>query len=182
MTWLLENSDTVSTLVGLAGSGLQGYSTMASARVDAANLRERAAADRYDAAVAEDMARSEMEGAQADASDFRREQSARVAASRAVAAGSGFTMEGSPMMIDEAGLAEIEFGVQRIVHAGEVRAHRLRQKGELLERRAGVEDRNAGYALQAGRIGVLTDAANSFSKGLSRIQPTVVSGGGVTFG
>lgn len=179
--------------------GLDVFSSIREGQVNKANLLEQAAADRFDAEVAEQLAVSEMEGAAADAVDFRRAQSARAAASRAAAAGSGFTMEGSPMMVDAATLSEIEFGVSRIIGQAQVRAHRLRQEGTLLRRKADVGVGNARRALTAGVIGAVSSTVRGVGGAIAdyreaaRSSPTVGVGspldirpplitGGVAFG
>lgn len=138
---------------GVAGAVLEGESNAMAAE-------ERARADKFNAVIAEQEAASELESARADSSDFRRAQSARVAASRARASGSGFALEGSPMLIDEAALTEIEFTVSRRMHAGQVKAHRLKQESSLLKRHAKVEGINARLARHAGTISAIGTAAS----------------------
>ena len=111
----------------------------------------RAAADRFNAAVSEQLAESETERAGAEATDFRRAQSARQASSRARLAASGLALEGSPLMVDENIFSEIEFGAARLVHAGQVTATRLRNQATLLRRSADFDTETAINTREAGR-------------------------------
>ncbi|MDP2618649.1 MAG: hypothetical protein Q8P46_00490 [Hyphomicrobiales bacterium] len=146
----------ISLVSGIAGTQLEAET---SARQD----EEKAAVDLFNAKVAEQEAVAEMETAEGDAVDFRRAQSARVAASRAVMAGSGFTLEGSPILVDQAALAEIELGVQRVLHTGRSKAATLRQEGTLLTRRAKTSRINAGLTRKAGTIASIGQAAKGFA-------------------
>lgn len=167
--------------VGIAMQGLSLITDLTGGRLEtAANVakaKEQADTDRFNAAVAEQQARGELEGSQADAADFRRAQSARLAASRASQAASGFVLEGSPLIADQAAVAEIEFGAQRIVSEGRKSAERLRQEGTLLTRSATVEDQNAKLEKSAGLIKSLGTAA----RGITSIGSTL-STSGVKFG
>lgn len=153
--------------VGILAQGLSLFSGIAGDKLEAsllaAQAKERADVDRFNATVAEQQAKHALEGSQADAGDFRRAQEARLAASRAVQAGSGFTLEGSPLLVNETALAEIEFGVQRIISGGRNEAAASRQQGTLLTRSAAAEDRNAKLAKQAGAIKALGTAARGFT-------------------
>lgn len=135
------------------GSSVAGALT--EGRTEAFNAEERARVDRFNALVAEQEAKSEMDATRADASDFRKAQSARMAASRAREAASGFALEGSPLLVDEATLSEIEFGVSRIMHAGQVKSTRLKTQASLLRRSAETEKINAKLAKRAGIIGAI---------------------------
>src|SRR3990167_8504990 len=138
---------------GVAGAKLEG-------EVNAYNYEEKAKIDRFNALVAEQEAKSEMDSTRADVSDFRRIQSARVASSRARQAASGFALEGSPLLVDEAALTEIEFGVSRLIHAGQVKATRLKTQSQLLKRSADVSDVNAKSARRAGTLAAFGAAAS----------------------
>lgn len=146
MSFLLTQA--ASVFAGAFGDGLDAQNT-------AANAENRADVDRFNALVAEQEAKAEMDSARADASDFRRAQSARVAAARARRAGSGFALEGSPMLVDEAALTEIEFGVSRIMHRGVVRETRKKTEASLLRNSADVEERNAKSARRAGFVSAI---------------------------
>jgi hypothetical protein len=160
----------ISLVSGIAGTAM-------SAGTEAGQFEEKAAVDLFNAKVAEQEARSEMETAEGDAIDFRRAQSARVAASRAVAAGSGFTLEGSPIMVDQAALAEIELGVQRVLHTGRSKAAALRTESTLLKRRAQTSRTSAGLTRQAGFI----SSIGQIGKGIAGFGSTL-STLGVQFG
>lgn len=161
MSFLLDalSSNVLGIFANVAGTKL-------TAENDAMNAEERARTDRFNAIVAEQEAKSEMEGTRADASDFRRAQSARLAASRARQAGSGFALAGSPMLINEASLAEVEFGVSRIIHAGLLKENRLKTQALLLNRSASVEDRNAKFSRQAGTIGAIGGIASGVASAI----------------
>lgn len=157
------------------GTGVAG--ALAEGRAEAFNAEERARVDRFNALVAEQEAKSEMDATRADASDFRKAQSARVAASRARQAASGFALEGSPLLVDEATLSEIEFGVSRIVHAGQVKSTRLKTQASLLRRSAETEDINAKLAKRAGVINAFGTAARGVAGFYQSAATTGVSFG-----
>lgn len=155
MSFMLESAPVI--FHGLSvGAGVAG--NIFSSRVESANALNRAAVDRFNALVAEQQAKAELDSARADASDFRKAHSARVASFRARQAGSGFAYEGSPMVVDEAAMTEIEFGVSRIMHRGQVREHRLQQEASLLRHSAKVEEANAKAARRAGIISAIGGA------------------------
>lgn len=181
VTWLIENVQLLGTATNLLSGGMAAAADAADYELQAINAEARAQSDRFNAEVAEQQAKSERQGALADAEDFRRIQSSRMATSRASQAASGFTMEGSPMLVNEATMTEIEFSVGRILRQGEVRATRLEQQAQLDRFSAGVEDQNAGYARQAKTMSVFSNAVSSFGSAVSNIKPTLVNGS-VSFG
>lgn len=176
MTFILEHLSEFATATKVLQAGFGAASDSMSAQIEAANAEARAAADRFNAEVADQQAASERTAALADAEDFRRAQSARMASSRAAQAGSGFTLEGSPALVNEATMTEIEFNVGRILRQGETRATRLEQQAQLDRFSAGVETRNAGYARQAGVMSTITNAVGSFGTALGDLKPTLVNG------
>jgi hypothetical protein len=111
----------------------------------------RAEADLFNSKVSDQMAGSETERAGAEANDFRKAQSARIASSRAQRAASGLALEGSPLMVDEAVFTEVEYGAQRLVHAGQVTATRLNNQGRLLRRSSGFDRETARTVRLAAR-------------------------------
>lgn len=155
-----------SLITSMLGNRLETASNIAAAN-------ERADSDIFNAKVAEGQAQSELEGSQGDAADFRRAQSARLAASRAVGAASGFTLEGSPLLVDASAVSDIEFGVSRIIHEGQTRAAALRQEGTLLTRSAAVEKQNAQREKSAGVIkqfGTLTSGIAGIAASASQFK------------
>lgn len=175
----------MSAAQGLQVTDLMGGISSAAANImqgnaDVANAQEKAATDRFNAQVALQTADSQMQGAAADVVDFRRQQMARVAASRAAAAGSGFLLEGSPLLVDKSAVTEIEFGANRIIAGARVNAARLRQQSLLLNRDATVETTNAKYARTASFIG----AASGFVGGITNMAKdraaTIATGAGGT--
>lgn len=112
----------------------------------------RAAADTFNATVAEQLAVSESERAGAEAGDFRRAQNARVASSHARQAASGLALEGSPLLVNETMFQEIEFGAQRIAYGGQLASSRARNQASLLNFSSKIETDNARRAREAGKI------------------------------
>jgi hypothetical protein len=103
----------------------------------------------YNAAVSRQRAATERDAAAAEMSDFFRKESRSRASGIAARGGSGVTMEGSPLMVDEATVREIALGASRIRHGGEVRGTRLEQEANLDEMR-GKHAKDASY-LAAGK-------------------------------
>ena len=122
-----------------------------SAENTARTLEAKAEADLFNAEVAEQMAGSETHRAGAEASDFRRAESARLSSSRARQAASGFELEGSPLMVDENIFTQAEFGAQRVAHAGQVTSTRLRNEAKLLRRSSLLGRESAWRAREAGK-------------------------------
>ncbi len=156
------------SFLSLISGFMQGASAWAGADTDAQNAEERARVNDFNAKVAEQQAKSTMEGAAADSSDFRRAQSARRAASKAAAAGQGFLLEGSPLMVDKAVMTAIEFSTDRIIGNARVNAARLRTQSSLLKREAVVERNNASLARQAGIIGAISGVTGGLTSAYSR--------------
>jgi hypothetical protein len=148
-------------------AGLMAASEMFNILLDAENVARGFEADsvasEFNARVANQMARNSISVADAEARDYRLRGNAAVESQRAQQAGSGFMMEGSPMLVQEVLFSEVELGTARLKHAGEVEATRLRTEGELLQYSAGIDKQsaniaremskiNAGYAAEAGKI------------------------------
>ncbi|MGF1593838.1 MAG: hypothetical protein ACFCUW_11195 [Kiloniellaceae bacterium] len=138
----------------LVGTLLSAAGSLAAGRADA-----RAA--EFNAAMAQQQAVRERDIARREAEDHRRRHSRLLATARARRAGSGVTSEGSPLMVDEAGAAEIELGAQDILAGGAAAAQRHRQSAAFHRARAG-NARNAGL-LRAGTT--LLTAANRGGSG-----------------
>lgn len=164
---------TAAVALAVIGTGLQVAGTLQQGRAEAQNAlivaeNEGAAADaragtnEFNAKVAEQKARSELDVADADAADFRFRQSARLATQRARQGGSGFALEGSPLLIDEADFQQIEFGASRIGAQGRIRSSRLETQASLLSRNADVERANASRLRSAGRTSARNIRTSSF--------------------
>lgn len=149
------------TIALVAGTALNAAGSISQGQTAAFNAEARAEADRFNAEVARQRAESEEQATRGDIRDFRSRQSARLAASRASRAGGGIaSLQGSPLLVDEAAAQEIEFGVQRIAGRGAQRAHRLRQRGSLLDVSARNERTNAGLSRTAGFLNAAGDVAS----------------------
>jgi len=192
MAFLTLAAQGASLATGVMGSIYEGRIAAQQAQVQAENTARiaeaKAEADEFNAKVAEQLAGVEKDRATAGASDFRRAQMARLASSRAKQAASGFSLEGSPLLVDESIFSEIELGAARLGHAGDVAATRLRNESTLL-RRSAVHGRDTAiFAREAGAQSAsnitsasLLRAAGAGAKGLSNIGLTL-AGQGVTFG
>jgi hypothetical protein len=117
----------------------------------------------FNARVALQMARNAIEVADAEARDYRLRGNAAIESQAALQAGSGFMLQGSPMLVQDVLFGEVELGAARLKHAGEVEATRLRNESELLTYSATVSTINAktarevakinaGYVKEAGKI------------------------------
>ena len=172
------------TVAGIAGALTQEVAAKFEGEVAARNAEAEADAYKFNAKVAEQQARNTRDVARAEAGDFRRSGSAALASRRAQAAGSGVaTTMGSPLMVDEAILSEVEFGAARIINQGDIVSTRQLNEATLLKAQAKNARRNALYARQGGRIaahaarlGVYT----SIAQGATSIGNTLATAG--TFG
>lgn len=146
-----------------AATGAAVFDALLSGEADAKTFDAQADAAEFNSKVAGQLARAAKAKGKTDASDFRREQGARLASNKAVQAASGFTLEGSPLLVDRSIFAEIEIGAARLQHAGDVDFFKYLSEEELqrreatnvrmsaaLSRKAG--EINASYARQAGEI------------------------------
>lgn len=135
--------------------------TLLSAAGSLAAGRAEARTAEFNAAMAQQQAVRERDIARREAEDHRRRNGRLLATARARRAGSGVTSEGSPLMVDEAGAAEIELGARNILAGGAAAAYRYRQSAALDRARAG-SARTAGL-LRAGTT--LLTAANRGASG-----------------
>lgn len=115
-------------IVAAAATALGG--AVAAAGTVAAGQAQANAAN-YNAKALNAKARQEREAAGAEASDFRRAESRKLASTRAARGASGVTMEGSPLMVDDATIREIALGASRLKYRGDVNAARLRDEASL---------------------------------------------------
>lgn len=123
----------------------------------AAGQAEANAAD-FNADMAQQQAERERQIAARDAEDHRRRNSRVLASSRARRAGSGVASQGSPLMVDESTVGEIELGVQDILAGGGARAYGHRQQAALARARG--RSAQTGSFLNAGAT-LLTGAGRT---------------------
>jgi hypothetical protein len=118
-----------------AGIGLGSIFSLAGTFLSAAAAKSQADAQaeaaEFNARVREIEAQSERDVAGAKAEDFRRQEGRKRATAIAQTAASGVTLEGTPLLVDEAIVNEIELGANRVTHQGDVRATGLENQAEL---------------------------------------------------
>ncbi len=131
----------VESLFLAAGTGLKMFGSLSKGEADA-----RAA--EYNAAVSQQRAASEREAAAAEADDYTRRNSAKLASGLAMQGASGVTPDGSPLMVNSATVREIALGAQRHLQGGEKRGVQLENEAQLQRSRADYA-RSASY-LTAG--------------------------------
>lgn len=135
--------------------------------IDAENTARAFDADavegEFNARVAMQMAKNSINVADAEARDYRLRGNAAIESQAALQAGSGFMLEGSPMMVQDVLFGEVELGAARLEHAGEVDARRYENSAALslfgskvaqinADTARAVGKINAGYVKQAGKI------------------------------
>jgi hypothetical protein len=135
-------------------TGAAVFDALLSAEIDARNFEANAEALEFNAKVSGHLAKAAQRTARTEGKDFRRQQGSRLSSRRAAQASSGLTLEGSPMMVDQSILAEIELGVARIEHQGDVQFFEHLTEQELLRRTAVNERSSATLARKAGKINV----------------------------
>ena len=181
-----------STAMGIMGALRSGSSNSIIARVQAENSARQseahAEADTLNAEIARQQAQSERERAAAEALDYRRSQGAKLASRRATFAAGGLALEGSPLLVDDSIFQEIEFGAQRIAHAGSLAETRLKNQASLLDTSAERNRQSADFARKAGdftaksaRTASIIDALSAGVKGATQIGATL-SGKGAGWG
>jgi len=175
--------------MGIIGALSAGDAAAFNAQTEAEN-RARSAEAAADAAifnskVAGQLAKSEEDRAAANAADYRRGGSAKLASNRARVADTGLAAEGSPLMIDENIFKMIDFGATRIGFAGMLAATRLRNQQDLLETEAENSKATAAYARVAGAASVENiksaarmNAATAGLKGATNIYQSILGKGG----
>ena len=132
-------------VAGAAGAVSSGQAAQRQASFEAQQLQIQAERDR--------------EIARQQAQDFERDEDRRRAALRARVAGSGVTLEGSPLAVLGDLAAEAEFQRRRILAGGETASTRARSQADI-RRFEGRSSRSAG-ATRAG-ASLLTGAARVF--------------------
>lgn len=180
MAALAVGGHILGTMAGIASSRTQEVAAKAQAQAAAYNFRAEAAAAKFNAKVAKQMAAHAKDVARAEAGDFERRQSARLAASRAERGGSGVVnAAGSPLMVEAATVAEVALGRARIIHGGEVASVRLNTQAQLLKAEAKTANINARLAIQSGNIaasGAKLGAFSAVAQGAVGVGSTLSSG------
>jgi hypothetical protein len=137
------------SILGFAGTILSAVGSMQQAKA-----QQRAS--EYNAKMAEVEAAGERDAASAEADDYRRKQRGARAGAIAERAASGVQLSGTPLLIDEDILGEIDLGAARIGHQGQTRATGLENEAKLEKAKA----KNYG---QAGKLSMLTGFAKAGS-------------------
>ena len=174
MTALAVGGHVLGAIAGVQGALTQAVAAKFQGQVEAANAEAQADAYKFNSKVATQMARSTEQVAVAEAGDFRRAGSAALASRRAAAAAGGVSLsEGSPLMVNERILSEVEFGAARIINAGDIVSTRQLNEAELLQAQKRNATRKARIALQGGNL-----AAKAAGLGVY----TAIAGGAVGVG
>jgi len=126
----------------LIGAALAGSAVSAMGSIQKGKA-EKESAD-YNAAVRDQQAAADRNVADTESSDYFRKEMRQRAAGIAARGASGVTMEGSPLLVDEATVGEIALGTSRIMHGGERRAKREEQEAALYRKR-GENAKTASY-------------------------------------
>lgn len=142
------------TLVGAA---------LSAASAIAASGAEAEASD-FSAEASQQQAERERKIAARDAAEHRRHGSRQLATTRARRAGRGITLQGSPLLVDEAAAGEVELGARKLLAEGAETAQALRQRAALQRAQAAAR-RAAGYR-RAGTT-LLTTASRYGSGGIT---------------
>lgn len=135
-----------------ASSAVDYFNVLVDAENTARAFEADAAEGEFNARVARQMAKNSIAVADAEARDFRLRGNAAIESQAALQAGSGFMLEGSPMLVQDVLFGEVELGAARLKHAGEVEATRFVNQAQLLEYGAEVNTINAEVARQVGQI------------------------------
>lgn len=152
------------TIAGIAAAQTSAAAAKFEGQVAAANAKFEAKAYNFNAKVAEQQAKNTRDVARAEGKDFARAGSAALAGRRAKVAASGVvSSKGSPLMVDEAVLTEIEFGRQRILNKGEIIATRQRSEAALLRAQAKQATQNATLARQGASISAQAAQIGAYS-------------------
>lgn len=172
------------TGLGIWGSLFQGQVGETNALIEYGNRARgfdaQADADKFNATMTRQVAESERQRTDAEATDYRRVGKSKLASLRAKHAASGIALEGSPMIVDDSIFSEIEFGAQRIVHAGAVTGTRLMNQARLLDtsssnnRASAIFSRQSGeYSADAHRTASYLNAGRYALSGFGEITKTL---------
>jgi hypothetical protein len=142
---------------------LQGEAAIAQASADLFNtlidsenvgrqFDAEAQADEFSAKVAMQMSRNAKDVAMSEARDFKLKAGLQVESQAALQAGSGFMLQGSPLLVQDVLLGEVELGANRLKLAGEVERNRLEQQAEQLVYSGKLNKQSALIARETGKI------------------------------
>jgi len=147
--------------IGQTQAGAERYSAavnanqvLISSENSARAAETNAANEQFNATVADQLAQNAVQEAGANATDYRKQLFARLASARNVQGASGLVLEGSPLMVDQNTFSKIEFGAQRLVYAGTVKANTLRNESSLLRQQSALDTQTAKLARVAGKQSV----------------------------
>ena len=133
--------------------------------------KAQADAQRFNAKLARQQAEREREIAGQQAADFRRKAGRRLASARTLRAGSGTTVEGTPLLVQEASAADAELGARRIEVSGASAAARQESRANLLNTKA--KNTLRATAFKAGST-LLTGASQIAGAFATPAKPEVV--------
>lgn len=141
----------IAAVASVAGGVLSGVGQMQAAKA-------AASADEYNARAAEMTARAEREAADEEARDTRRKLMGRRASSIADRGASGVALAGTPLMVDENVMQEIELDVARTAHRGATKATSLENQATLDRMSAANRRRAAPLSAGASILGGIASA------------------------
>lgn len=181
MAALAVGGHVLGTIAGIQGALTEEVAAKFQGKVEAANAIAEADAYKFNAKVADQVAENTRDVARGQAMDFRRAGSARLASRRAQAAAGGVvSTEGSPLIVDQAILSEIEFGATRIVNQGDIVSTRQKNEAALLRGQAKNAKRNALFARQGARIAARAASLGvytSIAQGAAGVGNTLATAG-----
>jgi hypothetical protein len=155
----------------MAGStALQAFGALqeGKAAADGAMMKGRAEQQsaEYNARSSEIQAASERDAAGAESSDFFRREMRGVSAGRAARGATGVIgSTGSPLLVDEATVAEVALGASRLMHAGEGRARRMEDDAILSRERGRYAMEAASHAASSAKTASYLKAGTTILRG-----------------
>lgn len=156
LEWKSGELDLKTSSIEANAAATQGASDYFNVLIDSANQAFAYNADadtnEFNARISNQMARNSLSVAKAQAHDYRVQGEAAVESRAAVQAGSGFMLQGSPMMVQDVLMGDVELGATRLEHAGDVEATRYEQQGQLQLFNAKISRANANMAKAVGDI------------------------------
>ena len=175
----------IGTALSATGSIAAGTAAAGEARQGAENdaiaFETQAANDEFNAAVAGQRARAEIDATLAEQADFRITEGGKVATQIADVGGSGLGLSGSKLAITEQGFQDIEFGLARIGAGGSIRATRLEQEASLLTQGAEIRKQSAKDRRKTGKRTAANIRTASFLKAGGQVA-SGLSSSGISFG
>lgn len=153
----------VSGVVGAIGA-------MQSASAQAQAAEYNAAVQRRNAVIAEQNRKQDVQTAEIDADEKRRDNRRTLSTMRAAYGSSGLELAGSPLDVLQDSATELELGAQRISYEGRVRSRDSAVQILGLNEQATLDDMNASSARAAGPLNAFGQLASGIGTGLSRLQ------------